>query len=36
MIPFAKKVKRISTTLFIKHDGKIFQTFYVQTQHPRD
>lgn len=34
MIPFAKKVKMISTT--VKYDGKILQTFYVQTQHPRD
>lgn len=32
MIPLAKKVKIILTTVFIKYDDKILQTFYVQTQ----
>lgn len=32
IISFAKKVKPISTTVFINYDGKILQTFYVERQ----
>lgn len=32
MISFAKKVKMISTTVFINCDSKILPTFYVQIQ----